>query len=166
MKSKEELHILIEKKLNELVQLLRQADMEKARIKYFRQKINNAFKQTGPENQMEAFKAFDNQDGLSRNELLNSLDVLLSQHQLDSKLSKKYIRRDWTKRIILVLTGMVMITLGYGMIILPAPPYFELFTLFYFNDQDGVTIMDLISLLIILVGVFLIVVNVSKKNHQ
>ena len=62
-----------------------------------------------------------------------------------------------------------MITLGFGMIIMPAPPYFEMFTIFYFNQNDGITIMDLISLLIILAGIYLlikaIVRNPSSKKQ-
>ena len=57
-----------------------------------------------------------------------------------------------------------MITLGMGMIIMPAPPYFEMFTIFYFNPNDGVTIMDLISLLIVFTGVYLLVSSLLKKT--
>jgi hypothetical protein len=51
-----------------------------------------------------------------------------------------------------------------AMIIMPAPPYFEMFTVFYFNDNDGVTIMDIISLLIVFTGVYLFLNAVLKKQ--
>jgi len=56
-----------------------------------------------------------------------------------------------------------MITLGFGMIIMPAPPFFEMFTIFYFNSHDGVTIMDLISLLVILFGIFFLIKAIIRK---
>lgn len=61
-----------------------------------------------------------------------------------------------------------MIIMGFGMIIIPAPPFFEMFTIFYFNRNDGITIMDLISLLIILAGVYFLIKgiypNPNRKN--
>jgi hypothetical protein len=62
----------------------------------------------------------------------------------------------------LILISLVLIMLGFAMIIMPAPPYFEMFTIFYFNPQDGVTLMDVISLLIILTGVYLLVKSIYK----
>jgi hypothetical protein len=43
------------------------------------------------------------------------------------------------------------------MIIMPAPPYFEMFTIYYFNANDGVTLMDLISLIIVAVGIYIMI---------
>jgi len=59
------------------------------------------------------------------------------------------------------------VTLGFAMIIMPAPPYFEMFTIFYFNDNDGVTLMDLISLIIIAIGLYIIVKTISNfKSNE
>jgi hypothetical protein len=49
---------------------------------------------------------------------------------------------------------------------MPAPPYFEMFTIFYFNQNDGVTLMDLIALLIVFTGVYLFLSSVLKKQAQ
>lgn len=139
--------------------------MNSRKVKTLEKRINTAFQRTMLKREnIEAFEALDNRPDLSRVEMLDNLDVLLSQHQLNSSVTKKHLKKDVTKRIVLVLIGIVIITLGFSMIILPAPPYFEMFTVFYFNDQDGVTIMDIISLLIILTGVYLMIVNISKKN--
>jgi uncharacterized membrane protein YozB (DUF420 family) len=65
---------------------------------------------------------------------------------------------------LLSVIGIVMIALGFAMIVMPAPPYFEMFTIYYFNQDDGITIMDVISLLIILAGVYLLVRSLNRKN--
>jgi hypothetical protein len=67
-------------------------------------------------------------------------------------------------RNLVIFIGIIMITLGMAMIIMPAPPYFEMFTIFYFNDNDGVTLMDLIALLIVFTGVYLFLNAVLKKQ--
>lgn len=156
---------IMEEKLNDFLKLLNESDINSLKIKGFEDKIAGAFKLNRLKHgNVEAFEALDNQHGLSREELLDNLDGLLSQHYFDSNITKKHSKQDLTKRTLLVLAGTVIITLGFAMIILPAPPYFEMFTVFYFNDNDGVTIMDIISLLIVFAGVYLVVVNMVKKN--
>lgn len=81
----------------------------------------------------------------------------------ESVPSKKMMRLEYFKKIICLLIAISLITLGFSMIILPAPPYFEMFTIFYFTDDDGVTIMDLISLIIILCGIYVFVTTIIKK---
>ncbi|OLY91852.1 hypothetical protein SAMN05444008_109103 [Cnuella takakiae] len=61
-------------------------------------------------------------------------------------------------RVTTFLIGILLVTIGLSLIIMPAPsPTFEIATLIYFNPNDGVTIMDLISLLVIFVGIYLII---------
>ena len=156
---------IAEQKLNDFIQLMGEVNIDSHKIKDFELKITSAFKQARfKREQIEAFEALDEQPGLSRIELLDNLDVLLSQYQLDSNLTKKHTKKEVSKRIVLILIGVVIMTMGLSMIVMPAPPYFEMFTIFYFNDTDGITLMDLISLFIILVGVYVIIVNISKKN--
>lgn len=149
----------IEQKLDELVTLLRNADIDSAKIKQYREKFNNAIEKSS----LEAFKELDN-EALSREDLLNNLGRLLEEHPIDSAVTSSIIKRSATKRIVLGLLGLVMITLGFAMIIMPAPPYFEMFTIFYFSNDDGVTLMDLISLIIILCGVYLLVMSIIKHK--
>lgn len=62
----------------------------------------------------------------------------------------------------------VMVILGIAMIMVPAPPAFEILTLYYFNPQDGVTVTDLISLIIILCGFYIfisVLIRMSKQRH-
>lgn len=152
---------LLETKAEELMLLLRKGGMDVDRMKAIQQKVINAFDAASLPQKIEAFKELDtNQDRL---ELLNSFEYLLSQHQLDSEVTKKFITRERVKKMVVVIIGIIMITLGMAMIIMPAPPYFEMFTVFYFNPNDGVTIMDIISLLIVFTGVYLFLSSVIKK---
>lgn len=68
-----------------------------------------------------------------------------------------YIKSSTLSKILLSLIGFVLICLGMGMIIMPAPPYFERFTLLHFKTDDGITLLDIISLLITLAGVYLLI---------
>jgi hypothetical protein len=65
-----------------------------------------------------------------------------------------------------IIISLLFITLGFAMIILPAPPYFEMYTIFYFNENDGFTLMDLISLLIVFCGVFTLIMTMQKRNSE
>ena len=166
LEANDEKFSIVDQKLNELLKLLDNTAIDGVKLKTFEEKLSVALEETRLKREkIEAFAVLDNQPQLSRLELLNNLDVLLSKHELNSNLTKSRFKKNVPRQILLVLTGVVLITLGFSMIILPAPPYFEMFTVFYFNDHDGVTIMDLISLLIILVGIYLVVSNVAKKNE-
>jgi uncharacterized membrane protein HdeD (DUF308 family) len=96
--------------------------------------------------------------------LLNDFEMLLSQHELDTDVSKKYLNHERVKKTVVAIIGVTMITLGMAMIIMPAPTYFEMFTIFHFNPNDGVTLMDLIALLIVFTGVYLFLNALLKKR--
>ena len=154
----------IDTKLDELVKLLAQTDIDSDKVKQIRGKVNDALDQAGTyREQINAFKQIDTHDIDNRDNLLDEFTVLLANHQVDSQMSKKYLQGERVKQVVLAAIGVVLIMLGFAMIIMPAPPYFEMFTIFYFNPQDGVTLMDVISLLIILSGVYLLVKSIYKQ---
>jgi hypothetical protein len=152
----------IELKAEELVALIRAKGIDDYRSKAIRQKINTALDNASLPKTIEAFKEIDTEQ--DRLEVLNNFEFLLSHHQLDSHVTKKYITHERIRKGLIIAIGIIMITLGMAMIIMPAPPYFEMFTVFYFNDNDGVTIMDLISLLIVFTGVYLFLSPILKKQ--
>jgi hypothetical protein len=154
---------LLDKKVDELVALLQKGVHDKERLNAVRHKINHALDEGSLPKTIEAFKEIDT--GKDRLDVLNNFEFLLTNHQLDSKASKKYILRERLKKILVMIIGIIMITLGMAMIIMPAPPYFEMFTIFHFNQNDGVTIMDLISLLIVFTGVYLLLSTLLKKQR-
>jgi hypothetical protein len=155
---------LLELKADELVVLLQKGVVDKDRARVIQERIYHALDKDSIPKKIEAFKDLDAVD--DRLELLNEFEFLLSHHQLDSKFSKKYLAQERLKKGVVIAIGIIMITLGMAMIIMPAPPYFEMFTIFYFNQNDGVTLMDLIALLIVFTGVYLFLSSVLKKQAQ
>ncbi|MEB0261397.1 MULTISPECIES: hypothetical protein [unclassified Mucilaginibacter] len=138
---------LLDTKANELVALLKTGAINADHAKIIQQKIN------------KALKKYDN---LPSN-LQNDLELLLSAHQLQKATIKDRFDFETIKKYLLGIIGAVMITLGMAMIIMPAPPYFEMFTIYHFNANDGVTLMDLIALVIVFTGVYLFFSALSKK---
>lgn len=154
----------IDVKLDELLTLLNKSDIDSEKVKQIRLRVNSALDNAGTyPNELDAFKQIDTQGADNRADLLDEFSVLLASHKVDSNMSKKYLRGERISRIFLITISLVLILLGFAMIIMPAPPYFEMFTIFYFNPQDGVTLMDVISLLIILTGIYLLVKSVYKQ---
>lgn len=148
-----------EKKLDELIAILQAGNIDSEKLKQYQKKFNDAVEQCN----LAAFKQLDN-EALSREEMLNNLGALLQQHPVNSKITARLVKKSTSKRIVLGLIGVVMVTLGFAMIVMPAPPYFEMFTIFYFSNEDGVTLMDLISLLVILCGIYLLVTSAIKHK--
>lgn len=156
--------INLENKIQELILLLESTHLTRDQIKTYQNRISNAFENAvHSSNPIKPFTKLNRNQNLSREELLDDFERLLSQNQIDSNIGKKYIRKNALQKFVVCLIATVLIAAGFAMIIMPAPPSFELFTIFYFNPNDGVTVMDLVSLLIILSGVFLFVLTFSKK---
>ncbi|BAV10240.1 hypothetical protein SAMN05421788_104389 [Filimonas lacunae] len=155
----------INQKLDELISLLSSTELDSDTIQSLQEKFNTAVDNTPQQKEsLKAFRQLDNPD-LSREEILDNLSLLLTTHPVDSNISNAYIKKSLLSKVVLALIAATMIVLGMGMIIMPAPPYFEMFTLFYFTPDDGVTLMDVIALLIVLCGVY-ILINVFKNNKN
>lgn len=156
--------ISIEEKLDELLDLLHSSELDSDSMMKLKDRFNDTVARI--ELTRENLKEFERLDNMatSRLELADSLELLLSQYKLDSKVSKKIVFTERLLRTSIFLVSLVLITMGFAMIIMPAPPYFEMFTIFWFSIDDGVTLMDLIALLIILVGVYLFITSTIKKK--
>jgi hypothetical protein len=153
----------INQKMDELVSLLENSHLDNETAKLYRQRFDNAISRKGiQQDQVDAFHQIGALD-VSREELLDEFSILLSGNRFDSRVTKKRRIGEGLSRVVLFVISITMITLGLGMIIMPAPPFFEMFTIFYFNDHDGITIMDLISLLVILFGIFFLIKAIIRK---
>jgi hypothetical protein len=164
LRSAAERHTAIEKKLDELIHLLTESDFDSETIKKYRSKVNSAFEDKITVDDIKAFQAIDEKTDASREQLLDDFSVLLESHKFNSKSSTQYLKVERSNKVIFMAIGVIMITLGFAMIIMPAPPYFEMFTIFYFTRDDGVTLMDLISLLIIFAGIYIFMRPLYKKK--
>lgn len=155
----------LDNRLDDLIQLLEKSNLDSETAAKFKAKLDSALKSATPDKEkIEAFKSLDNH-GASRETMLDNISLLLETHDIDSKQVKTYLWQESLKRIVVCLISVVLICLGFAMIIMPAPPYFEMFTIFYFNPNDGVTLMDLISLLIVLSGVYLLIKSMFLKQN-
>lgn len=154
--------VSVEDKLNDFIKTLNKTDIRADYVKSLQSKFNKAIDNKLNETELiQEFKKVDD-DQLSRLEKLDKIESILKHNYIDTKVAKSVSVRRFTEMIIPVLIGIVMLTLGLAMIILPAPPYFEMFTIFYFSENDGFTLMDLISLIIVLTGVFTIIKSYFK----
>ncbi|GAA4095175.1 hypothetical protein [Mucilaginibacter panaciglaebae] len=155
----------IEEKLDELITLLAENDFDSETVKQYQSRLSSALqhKMTIAED-LKAFEVIDKKTDASREQLLDEFSVLLEAHTFNSKATTKYLQTERNNKFILMAIGVIMITLGFAMIIMPAPPYFEMFTIFYFTPDDGVTLMDLISLIIVFAGIYVFVRSLYKKN--
>ncbi|GAA4315994.1 hypothetical protein GCM10023149_12820 [Mucilaginibacter gynuensis] len=162
MPNTDDKELAINKKLDELIELLAETNIDSEKAKGLQAKVNKAIEKSSTSNVgIEAFANLD-VDNTSRADLLDEFSILLSSHQIDSNVSKSYIRTEKSANWVLMAISIVLITLGFAMIVMPAPPSFEIFTVFYFTQNDGVTVMDLVSLLVVLCGVYLLIKSFHK----
>jgi hypothetical protein len=70
-------------------------------------------------NDIEPFIKTDEKAGSSRTELLDEFDTLLSHHQLDNKISKKYLGRERLPKLIAAIAGVIMCVLAVVLILMP-----------------------------------------------
>lgn len=145
---------LLELKADELVLLLRKGVADDGRVLAVKQKLKTAMDEISPMQVSQFEKTARKNSSVAVAD--NDFAVLFANHQIGVK-SKRFVLEERLKKGLLIIIGIIMITLGMAMIIMPAPPYFEMFTIFHFNPNDGVTIMDVLSLLIVFIGVYLFV---------
>ena len=141
----------IDKKINELVALLAKSEVDNETARSIRIRLNAALKYSEPQNAPVKTSGDD-------------FSIMLPNNQFDGKPLKKDVRMDRLSKIVLAVIGVVMIALGLGMIIMPAPHSFEMYTIFYFTRDDGITIMDLISLLVVLAGAYFFIRGILPKR--
>jgi hypothetical protein len=155
---------LVEEKVRELIDVIGHSVVDSEQAGVYQERIDEAFRASAfKAKQVAPFQELDKDNNLSREELLEGLEKLLAENQIDSRISNSQVPRNAFQKAVNFVLAILLIVFGFAMIIMPAPPSFEIFTVFYFNANDGVTIMDLVSLLIIFGGVLLFVLNFNKK---
>lgn len=154
-------------KLGEFMELLSQSDLDSENIIEIKDTLNGAL-----DEKMNGKDALQKIQQVSMGNMptldqLDQLEFLLNTNHLDSKQAKRITFKSIFLKTIKTVIGLLFVTLGFAMIIMPAPPYFEMFTIFYFTENDGVTLMDLISLIIIAIGIYIIVKTISNmKSYE
>ncbi|MHA4895135.1 hypothetical protein ACXZ1K_10300 [Pedobacter sp. PWIIR3] len=144
-------------KLDEFILLLEKSDLNSENIRDIKGKLDHTIeRKLAGKGLIKEVKgvALSNLDKM---EQLDKLEMLLNNNHFDSSDAKKINIKSGISRLVRGVIGLLFVTLGFAMIIMPAPPYFEMFTIYYFNNNDGVTLMDLISLIIVAVGIYIMI---------
>jgi hypothetical protein len=68
---------------------------------------------------LEPFQKTDEKPASSRAELLDEFDLLLSNHQLDNKITKRYLTRERLPRLIAAVLGVAMCIFAVVLILMP-----------------------------------------------
>lgn len=149
----------LEKRVDEIVQQLADSNAGGSQIQELRDYINNSL------DSIEAYQSYRMSRPQEGQQLQNSasdrLDLLISKPRTrGSKLKGRF------PNPFRIVISLLLITLGFAMIVMPAPPYFEMYTIFYFNANDGFTLMDLISLIIVFCGIFTLIMTMQKHYRD
>ena len=145
----------LQEKLGEFILLLNESKLDSDNVKVLKDKINTALDEKMQGKQVKDVRTLVSAD-MNPLEQLDQLEILLKNNHFDSKTVGSKAVAQLFSRGIKGIIGLLFVTLGFAMIIMPAPPYFEMFTIFHFTRDDGVTLMDLISLIIVAVGIYII----------
>ncbi|HTN45740.1 MAG TPA: hypothetical protein VL098_05280 [Flavipsychrobacter sp.] len=154
-----------EQKFKELISLSADAGLSPEDIRNYKERLDRALGEPlSYERNIERYKELDDKH-LSRIDMLDELGKLLIANPVDNSAIRQHKKKDFLTSTLVSAIGFTLMALGLAMIILPAPASFEIYTLFYFTPDDGVTIMDVISLLIVFTGVF-IIITAMKRNDK
>jgi hypothetical protein len=153
-----ELESAVEQKLDEVAALLAGRQLNNETLKHFQEKFDSALQTSVKDKDaIAAFNVIDEKEDASREELLDEFSMLLLSNKVDSKVAGKYLRAKRINSFILMAISVTMVALGLSMIIIPAPHSFEMFTIYYFTMDDGITLMDVIACIIILTGIYMLI---------
>ena len=147
--------LALAEKLQEFIMLLHESKLDSENVKELKHKVNIALDEKLRDKQLNDVRKVASAE-MNRLDQLDQLEVLLKNTSFDSRELKSRSLRQALYKGIKGIIGLLFVTLGFAMIIMPAPPYFEMFTIFHFTRDDGVTLMDLISLIIVAVGIYII----------
>jgi len=145
----------IDKKFDELIELLNSSNIDSDQAQRYSKKLDYILSEKKLKKKFEPFEELVSDESLSRDRMLNEFEFLLASSDLDSNDAYRVVRTDRIKALTLIVLGLLLIVLGLGMIIIPAPPYFEMFTIFYFTKDDGITLMDVIASIVAVSGFFI-----------
>jgi len=93
-----------------------------------------------------------------------NLNMLTREPKFFEKSNLQHKAEKWAKRLALSSAGILFITIGFVLIVTPASPEFEIATIFYFNEYDGFTVMDIFALVLIFMGIFLFIRAFIEKE--
>ena len=150
----------IERKIDDIMQSLSQSDLSGDEIHELKQYFNQGLLHNSTYRSYLA----SNLGSILKERRTEEIDIVFARIRGKSRGFGSGLKK--FPNPIRIIISLLLITLGFAMIVLPAPPYFEMYTIFYFNESDGFTLMDLISLLVVFCGVFTLMTTMLKKNGE
>ncbi len=93
-------------------------------------------------------------DARGNDEMVLDMDKLLRQHRSFSVKNLPDKAVNWAAGLAFSGVGLLFIIIGFLLIVTPTSAEFEMATLFYFNENDGFTLLDAFALVIIFIGIF------------
>jgi len=154
----------IHTKMDELILLISQTEPDNTLLQELQLKFNAALRSAADSTALEPYRKIKN--NFIKEEADSEFGQLLLMDNLDKSAQRKLATGQIIGLVVRVIIALLLVLLGFGMIIMPAPPYFEMFTLFYLNPNDGVTIMDVISLIVAFIGIYLLVSTLTKRKSK
>ena len=154
----------VHNKMDELVRLLSEIEPDNTLLQELQIKFSSALRSAADSTALEPYKRLKH--NIQTEDADSEFGQLLMMNNPDKSAQKKLAVWQIVGLVVRIVIALLLILLGFGMIIMPAPPYFEMFTLFYLNPNDGVTIMDVISLIVAFIGVYLLISALSKRRSR
>lgn len=157
----------IKDKFDELILLLEKSNLDSDQAHLYLKRLESYFKKQSLKNKFDKFEDVVKDESKSKERMLNEFEFLLASSDINSEEAYGYLKRERHKVILLSILGILFIILGLGMIIMPAPKYFEMFTIYYFTRDDGITLMDIIASIITVTGLFVLINSLKnlKTNY-
>lgn len=101
-------------------------------------------------------------------EWILDMNKLLKEHKSFSMKNLPDKAINWAAGLAYSAVGLLFICTGFLIIVTPTTAEFEIATLFYFNENDGFTLLDAFALVIIFIGIFFFIkafVAQDKKEN-
>lgn len=95
---------------------------------------------------------------------LDQFIIALNENNITSDDATKYLNQLRVKKTINIIIGVLLIITGLGLLFFPITDELKIATIFYFNAEDGITISDLVALIIILTGIYKLSSSVHKNK--
>lgn len=152
----------VQQKLDELIRLINETSLNPEELEDLKNKFDSEIWKASGSTSLELYQNNKKVEGHSVIPEKDTDQLLFIR--TDIAINRKHKVSSYIRTGLRILISILLILLGFGMIIMPAPPYFEMFTLFYLNPNDGVTIMDVISLIVAFIGVYILFTTIAGKR--